>query len=81
LAGILAGVLFRVRSFLCMGMTFLLLVIATMIYWAYTDLHQTWIFWSCCILAGITILAAVGLYEKRRERMVAALRQFRGWEP
>ena len=79
LVGIFAGVLLRIQSFLSTGVTFLLLVIGTMIYYAY--FHQSMIFWFCCIALGVGIIAAVGFYEKRRERVRAAVKQFRAWQP
>lgn len=80
LAGVLVGVVLRVRSFLYMGLVFLLLVIVSMVYYAYVDLNQTWVLWICCILLGLAIFAVVGFYEKRREQMLAAIRQFRAWQ-
>jgi hypothetical protein len=80
LVGILAGILLRIRSFLYMGVTFLTLVIVTMIRYAYVDREWTWILWVCCIILGTGVLAAVGFYEKRRDRMLAAVRRFRQWE-
>ena len=80
LAGIFAGVVLRIRSFLYMGVAFLLLVIVTMIRWAYVDLEVTWILWVCLILLGLAILTAVGMYERRRDRIVAAVKDFRQWQ-
>jgi len=80
LVGIFAGVVLRIRSFLYMGITFLLVVIVTMIRWAYVDQHVTWILWVCLILLGLAILTAVGMYERRRDRIVAVVKEFRRWQ-
>ena len=54
--------------------------IVTMIRYAYVDLDKTYVLWVCCILLGTGVLAAVGYYEKRRDRIRAAVREFRRWE-
>jgi hypothetical protein len=79
LLGVLAGVLMRVRSFLIMGVFFLLLVLATMVKYAY-HVDQAWVLWLCCIALGAATIAAVGLYERQRDRVRAAIREFRSWE-
>ena len=48
--GVLAGILLRVRSFLYLGFTFLMVVIGRMIVYAAFEQRHIWIFWTCCII-------------------------------
>jgi hypothetical protein len=80
LSGVLAGVVLRIRSFLYLGVTFLGLVIATMVRYAAYDLEKTWVLYLCCIFLGTAVIALVAFYEKRRDAILAAIRQFRQWE-
>ncbi len=78
--GVLAGILFRVRSFLYLGTTFLGLVIVTMIKYAAWDRQQMWILWSCCILLGAGVIALFAVFEKRRNDVLAAVERLKEWE-
>ncbi len=80
LGGVLVGIILRIRSFLYLGIVFLLLVIVTMIRYAYRDLRQTWILYVCCILLGAAIIGFFALFEKRRGQILAAVKRFKGWQ-
>ena len=80
LAGVLAGIVLRVRSFLYLGTTFLALVVVTMVRYAAVDLRQTWILYLCCIGLGVAAIALVAFYEKRREAILQAVKGFRRWQ-
>ncbi len=81
-AGVLAGVLLRIRSFLYLGTTFLTVVIARLIYFAAFE-HgpepRWWIIWSFCILLGAGILTLFAVYEKRGVEIREAMRGLRKW--
>jgi hypothetical protein len=79
IAGVLAGILFRVRSYLYLGVGFLVLVIVSMIWHAAVDLEQAWVWWVSGILLGAAILALFALFEKRRLQMAQVLEEFRHW--
>jgi hypothetical protein len=79
-AGVFAGMMFRVRAFLLLGVTFLTVVILTMIWYAAVDLQHTWVWWISGILLGTAILALFGLFEKRRNDVLAAIERFRSWQ-
>ena len=68
------------RPFLYLGVTFLGLVIVTMVRFAAVDLQKTWVLYLCCIFLGFVIFALVALYENRRDRIHAAVRQFKQWQ-
>ncbi|HWB10609.1 MAG TPA: hypothetical protein VG826_15370 [Pirellulales bacterium] len=64
--GILAGMLLRVRSFVYLGFTFLLVDVSIMIYHAAWDLGHTWVFWATGIVVGAAIIGLFAVFEKRR---------------
>ena len=78
-AGVLAGILLRVRSFLLMGTAFLTVVILRMIFYAAWEQHQMWVLWSCCIALGAAIIALFAVFEKRRNDVLAAIERFKDW--
>ena len=79
-AGMLAGIMFRVRSFLFLGFTFLVLDFLSMIWYAAHDLGHTWVWYVCGIALGAAILAMFALFEKRRNEVLAAVEQLKVWE-
>jgi hypothetical protein len=76
-AGVLAGVLLRVRAFLFLGVGFLLLDLFAMIWHAAVDRAQTWLWYASGIVLGAAILAVFAVFEKRRIRPRAPL--FKDW--
>ncbi|MDZ7618295.1 MAG: zinc ribbon domain-containing protein [Patescibacteria group bacterium] len=79
-AGIFAGVAFRIRCYVYLGITFLGVVIVRMIGYAAFEQGQMWLFWACCILLGIAIFIVSAVFERRREVFIAAARKMRQWE-
>jgi hypothetical protein len=79
-AGVLAGMVLCVRSFLFLGTGFLLLSLVTIIYHASVDLHQTWLIWVSGIALGLAILFFFALFEKKRNEIVAVVGKLREWE-
>jgi membrane protein YdbS with pleckstrin-like domain len=72
--------LLRIRSFLWLGIVFLLLDITAMIWHAAVDLEQTWIWYACGIVLGAVIIALFALFEKRRNDLLAAVGKLKQWE-
>ncbi|QDV32576.1 hypothetical protein [Tautonia plasticadhaerens] len=81
LLGIFAGIALRVRGFLLLGVGFLGLSIFAIIWYAAVDLRQTWLWAASGIIAGILILAAFALFERRRGEVVELVGRLRDWEP
>lgn len=79
IAGVLSGMLLRVRSFLYLGFTFLLVDLSVMVFHAAWDLGHTWVFWSTGIVVGAAIIALFAVFEKRRNDLVLALERFKEW--
>jgi hypothetical protein len=78
--GVLAGIVLRIRSFVVLGVTFLVLVIVTMICHAAFAERHIWIFWVFCISLGAAIIALFAAFEKHRETVLAAATRFRQWQ-
>lgn len=78
--GILAGIVLRIRPFLFLGVSFLLLAVTTLIWHAAVGLGQTWIWYVAGILLGAGIIALFAVFEKRRNDILAALEKFKAWE-
>jgi hypothetical protein len=78
--GALAGILLRVRSFLYLGVTFLVLDVVTMVWYAAVHQRIWWIAAVCGIVLGIAVLILVGVFEKRRNDILAAVERLKDWE-
>jgi hypothetical protein len=80
LAGIFAGILMRVRAFLFLGTSFLMLSLLTIIWHAAHDLHQTWVWSASGIVAGLLIIALFALFEKKRQEVLQLVDQLKEWQ-
>jgi hypothetical protein len=78
--GVLTGILLRVRAFLFLGLTFLFVVVFTMIWHAAVDREQTWVWYVSGIVLGAAILALFALFEKRRNDVLRVMRELKKWE-
>jgi hypothetical protein len=79
-AGVLAGILFRVRSYLYLGAGFLTLVVGCMIWHAAVGRGQSWVWWASGVVLGAAILALFAVFENRRPKLLAAIEEFRAWQ-
>ena len=79
-AGVMLGVILRIRAFLFLGTSFLLLSVMTMVWFASSQFHWTWIWYVVGIVLGTGILALFALFEKKREEMLAILEGLKQWE-
>jgi hypothetical protein len=71
--------LLRVRSFLYLGVTFLLVDLSVVIYHAAWDRGQMWVFWLSGIAVGAAIIALFAVFEKRRNDLRLAIDRFKQW--
>jgi hypothetical protein len=78
--GMLVGIMLRIRSFLYLGVTFLMVDVISMIWHAAVDGHQTWIWYACGIALGAGILAMFAVFEKRRNDILAAMERLKEWK-
>jgi hypothetical protein len=79
LAGVVAGVLLRVRAFLYLGIGFLFLDVFSMIWHAAVDRRQTWVWYASGIVLGAIILAVFAVLEKRRNDVRELVGRLREW--
>lgn len=79
-AGVLAGIVLRVRAFLFLGVTFLFLVLFAQIWHAAVDRAQTWVWWASGIVLGAAILALFAVFEKRRNDVLRIVENIKRWE-
>lgn len=79
-AGVLAGVYFRVRAFLYLGLGFLLLDVFSMIWHAAVNREQTWVWYASGIVLGAIILALFAILEKRRNDVRDLINKLREWQ-
>jgi hypothetical protein len=79
-AGVFLGIIFRVRAFLYLGTSFVLLSVVTMVWHAARAIEHVWPWWAFGIGLGICILVLFGLFEKKRPEITAWARQLQQWE-
>jgi hypothetical protein len=79
-AGILLGISLRIRSFLYLGLTFLVVDLASMLWYAAVMQGHTWIWYASGIALGAAIIALFAVFEKRRNDVLAAVERFKVWQ-
>ncbi|HVF23070.1 MAG TPA: hypothetical protein VM941_08350, partial [Pyrinomonadaceae bacterium] len=80
LAGVFAGILFRIRGLLLLGSVFLLLSIITMIWYASANLGWTWLWYVAGIVTGATIIFMFAVFEKKRSEVLRLVEGLKEWE-
>ncbi len=79
-AGVFAGILMRVRAFLYLGSSFLLLSMISMVWYAAQNIGHVWPWWAFGIALGLAILTIFGLFEKKRNEALQLLDELRQWD-
>jgi hypothetical protein len=80
IAGIFVGILLRVRAFLYLGSSFLLLSIVAMVWNAGRIVQHTWPWWVFGIGVGLSILVLFGVFEKHRRDVQNLITRLRQWD-
>ena len=80
LAGVFAGIVFRIRGLLLLGSVFLLLSVVTMIWYASVNLGWTWLWYVAGIVTGATIIFMFALFEKKRSEVMRVVEGLKEWE-
>ena len=80
LLGALAGIVLRIRSFLYLGVLFLMVVLVRMIIYAAFEQGQMWTFWIAVVCSGAAIIALFAVFEKRRNDVLAAVARLKDWQ-
>ena len=79
LAGVFAGIIFRIRGLLLLGSVFLLLAIITMIWYASVNLGWTWLWYVAGIVTGSTIIFMFAVLEKKRGEVLRVVEGLKEW--
>jgi hypothetical protein len=80
LAGVFAGIVFRIRGLLLLGSIFLLLSIVTMIWYASANFGWTWLWYVAGIVTGATIIFMFALFEKKRSEVLRVVEGLKEWD-
>lgn len=80
LAGVFAGIVFRIRGLLMLGATFLLLSIVTMIWYASDNFGWTWLWYVAGIVTGATIIFMFAVFEKKRSEVLRVVEGLKDWD-
>lgn len=80
LAGVFAGIMFRIRGLLLLGSVFLLLSIITMIWYASANFGWTWLWYVAGIVTGATIIFMFAVFEKKRGEVMRVVEGLKEWE-
>lgn len=73
LAGMLAGVVLRIRPFLHLGAMFVFLGAASMVRYAQVSLDAVWPWWVFGITTGVSLLVGLTLLEKNKSKLRRAV--------
>jgi Na+/H+-translocating membrane pyrophosphatase len=79
-AGVLLGIMLQVRSFLYLGVVFLVVDLASMLWYAAVDRGNTWVWYVSGIVLGAAIIALFAVFEKRRNDVLAAVQRLKAWQ-
>ncbi len=79
-AGVLAGMLLRVRAFLYLGASFLLVSMFAMIWHAAANFGWTWLWYVTGIVVGLAIILLFAMFEKKRSELLRLVEGLRTWE-
>lgn len=80
IAGVFAGMIFRIRAFLLLGSLFLLLAIATMIKYASVNFGWTWLWYVAGIVTGAAIITLFAIFEKQRADVMRLVEELKDWK-
>jgi hypothetical protein len=80
IAGVFAGIMLRVRAFLFLGTTFLIVSLMTIIWTAAVHIGHTSVWWVSGIVAGVLIIVLFGIFEKRRDDVLRVVDNLRHWD-
>ncbi|TWT83280.1 hypothetical protein CA13_47450 [Planctomycetes bacterium CA13] len=80
LAGMLAGVVLRVRPFLYLGASFVFIGVASMVRHAQVSIDAVWPWWAFGITTGVLLLAGLMWIEKNKPRLRQYANTLSSWD-
>lgn len=78
--GVFVGISLRVRAFLYLGTSFLMMSLVSMVWHSTRRLDEVWPWWVFGIVTGLAILTIFGLFEKKRDEMRLLIDKLKDWE-
>ncbi|WP_146519549.1 DUF2339 domain-containing protein [Stieleria varia] len=81
LAGMLAGVVLRVKPFLYLGAIFVFFGVTSMVWHAQTRIDAVWPWWAFGITTGMLLLAGLMAIEKNKPKLQRLATSLSTWEP
>jgi hypothetical protein len=79
-SGVIVGLILRVRAFLFLGTTFLLLSMLAMIWTVSVNLGWGWLWYVTGIVFGIFIIYAFAMFEKKRNEVLSLVAHLKRWQ-
>jgi hypothetical protein len=79
-AGVFLGIVLRVRAFMYLGSSFVMLSIVSMVWHAHVAINHTWPWWAFGVSLGMCILILFGVFEKKRPEMTRWVEELQKWE-
>ena len=79
-AGVLAGMAMRVRSFLFMGGAFFGMSLVTILAHAAKRYDAAWLWWAGGITMGLAILGLFAYFERQRSKVTHVVQRLREWD-
>ncbi|MCL4204336.1 MAG: hypothetical protein KJ000_17775 [Pirellulaceae bacterium] len=79
-AGMLLGIALRIRAFLYLGASFVLLSVVSMVWHAAKAIEHSWPWWAFGIGLGVAILALFAVFEKKRPDIIRWAESMRQWD-
>ncbi|HUE14052.1 MAG TPA: hypothetical protein VMR25_07805 [Planctomycetaceae bacterium] len=78
--GVLTGIMIRVRAFLYLGTSFLLLSVVSMVWHASRSLDHVWPWCAFLFILSLALLTLFGIFEKKRAEVLLLIDRLRQWE-
>jgi hypothetical protein len=78
--GVMLGIALRVRAFLYLGTSFVLLSVVSMVWHAARAIEHSWPWWAFGIGLGLAILTMFAVFEKNRPEIQRWAESMRRWE-
>jgi hypothetical protein len=80
-AGVFLGMMLRIRAFIYLGTSFVLMSIVAMVWHAQKVIFEhSWPWWAFGVSLGICILVLFGVFEKKRPEITRWIEQLQQWD-
>jgi hypothetical protein len=80
IAGVLVGMMLRVRAYLFLGTAFLLLAVITMVWHAAVSFGWRWLWYVAGIAFGVMIIYLFAMFERHRAAWLFWMERFKTWQ-